>query len=244
MKLPVYNIKGEEKGTETLNQSVFGIKTNKPLLYQTIISFLGNQRRAHAHTKNRGEVSGGGRKPWRQKGTGRARAGSTRSPLWIGGGVTFGPRKERNYYRAVPIKMKRKALFMSLSAKATEKKIILVDKLDLADSKTKTALKILNKLPIEEGKILFVTAEKDKNFFMSVKNLPFARALDYTQINAYEVLNHDYIVLEAEALEKITNHFKKLEIDANKPEFSTLRQPRNRSKDKNLQSKPRMAGKK
>jgi len=143
MKVSVYDQQGKEIGTTLLPKEIFDVKLNPDLVHQVATSQMANRRQVIAHTKDRGEVRGGGKKPWRQKGTGRARHGSIRSPLWKGGGVTFGPTKERNFKKIIPKKMKRKALFMVLSAKAKENLLIILDTLKLPLPKTKVISQIL-----------------------------------------------------------------------------------------------------
>ena len=145
MKTVIYNLKGEEVGESDLPSEIFGFKKlNHDLMHQALVAQIANSRQVIAHTKTRKEVKGGGRKPWRQKGTGRARHGSIRSPLWKGGGVTFGPRKNKNFSKKINKKMKRKALFMALSSKVLDKEIVLVDKLVLRDAKTNAMIIALN----------------------------------------------------------------------------------------------------
>ena len=126
MKINLYNQKGEKVGKTDLPDEIFNVEINSDLLHQVIVSQMANKRQSSAHTKDRGDVSGGGKKPWRQKGTGRARHGSRRSPIWVGGGVTFGPKSEKNYKKTIPQKMKRKALFMALSSKVNDDELILL----------------------------------------------------------------------------------------------------------------------
>ena len=146
IKVKVYNQKGEETGEEKLSDKVFGIKVNETLVHQAMVAQMSNERQVLAHTKDRSEVRGGGRKPHPQKGTGRARAGSTRSPIWKGGGVTFGPRSERNYKKNLNKKMRQKALFMVLSDKVENKNLLLLDKLEVKEYKSKNADEMINKL--------------------------------------------------------------------------------------------------
>ena len=146
MKYPVYNTSGEEVKQAELNPAIFGVKVKKELVHQVAMAQMNNARPVLAHTKDRSEVRGGGRKPWKQKGTGRARHGSTRSPLWAGGGVTFGPTKDRNFTQKINKKMKRKALFMCLSDRVKDSNLILLDKLELAAAKTREMDKLLRNL--------------------------------------------------------------------------------------------------
>jgi large subunit ribosomal protein L4 len=136
-KLPVYNLKAEKTKEAELNPAVFGVKVKESLVHQVMVAQMANSRVAIAHTKTKGEVRGGGKKPWKQKGTGRARHGSSRSPIWVGGGITFGPRSNRNFSLKINKKMKTKALFMCLSDKLNEKLLVIIDKLSLTDGKTK-----------------------------------------------------------------------------------------------------------
>ena len=146
MKYPLYNQKGEETGTVLLPKNIFEVKINNDLIHQVALSQSANRRQVIAHTKDRSEVSGGGRKPWRQKGTGRARHGSIRSPIWRGGGIAFGPTKDRVFSKRIPKKMKRKALLMVLSAKASENLIIVLDKKEIKKPKTKDMAGLLKLL--------------------------------------------------------------------------------------------------
>ncbi len=145
-KYPVYNLQAEKVREAELNPAVFGVKVKESVVHQVAMAQMANSRVAIAHTKTKGEVRGGGIKPWRQKGTGRARHGSIRSPLWKGGGVTFGPRKDRNFSQKVNKKMKTKALFMCLSDKVNNNLMVLVDKLDLAEGKTKKMVEVMKNL--------------------------------------------------------------------------------------------------
>lgn len=166
LKIAVYNQKGEQIGDQKLNEAIFGIKINPAVVHQAVIAQLANVRKVLAHTKTRGEVRGGGKKPWRQKGTGRARHGSIRSPIWIGGGVTFGPRKERNYKLKINKKVKQKSIFMALSDKVANSKFILLDVLELPAAKTKEMAKlivVLKKEIIDKAKKIEIKQEKDKS---------------------------------------------------------------------------------
>ena len=145
-KYPVYNVKAEKVREVDLNPAVFGVEVKESVVHQVAVAQRANARTAIAHTKTRGEVRGGGAKPWRQKGTGRARHGSNRSPIWVGGGITFGPRKDRNFSQKVNKKMKRKALFMCLANKANENLLFLLDKLVLEDGKTREMVDVLKSL--------------------------------------------------------------------------------------------------
>lgn len=145
-KVPIYNQAGEEVGSQELSEEIFGVKPRESVVHQVVVAMLANRRQVLAHTKDRGEVRGGGRKPWRQKGTGRARHGSIRSPLWVGGGITFGPTKERNFKQKINDKMRRKAIFMCLSDRVQDGKLVLLDKMSVMEGKTKEMVGLVNKL--------------------------------------------------------------------------------------------------
>src|SRR3989339_1356672 len=178
LKAKIYNIKGEVAGEETLDPDIFEVETKVGLIHQVLVAQMANKRQVLAHTKDRGEVSGGGKKPWKQKGTGRARQGSIRSPQWVGGGIVFGPTKERVFEQKINKKMKRKALLMCLSDRAKEEKIVLLDKLELENFKTKKFLEILNKLPNKGRKTLLVLADNDKKIIKSAANLSYLKTLE------------------------------------------------------------------
>ncbi|MCL5407676.1 MAG: 50S ribosomal protein L4 [Patescibacteria group bacterium] len=205
MKIKVISDKKIEKNID-LASEIFAVTLNQNLLAQVVQTQMANRRRAIAHTKTRGEVSGGGRKPFRQKGTGNARAGSTRSPLWVGGGITFGPRNVRNFSKRLPQKMLQKAIFMAFSEKIKNNKFIVTENLELAKIGTKEVQSFLEKLPIEEGKILVILAKTNINFELSSANLPFLKVIQAQNINILDILKFDYILTDIagiEALQKI-----------------------------------------
>lgn len=202
-KIAVYNQKGEKVGMASLNPAIFALPEKPDLIKQAVLYQMAGKREPIASTKTRGEVRGGGRKPWRQKGTGRARAGSIRSPIWRGGGVVFGPRKERNFKKEMPKKMRRLALFSALSNKLKEGKIILLDKLEFKEIKTKQVEEMLNKLPIKEGTILLATEKLDPKVELSCSNLPYLKTLSPKSLNLIDLLKYDWLILTKEALKKI-----------------------------------------
>ncbi|MBI2625324.1 MAG: 50S ribosomal protein L4 [Candidatus Nealsonbacteria bacterium] len=208
MLVKTYNQKGEEVGQTRLPADIFGLSFNSDLVHQIVLSQMSNRRRVIAHTKGRGEVRGGGRKPWRQKGTGRARHGSIRSPLWIGGGVTFGPTKERNFKKVVPIKMKRKALLMVLSDKAKNSLIVLLDQLNLEKAKTKIMVEILGKLPNKGSKIIALPA-MDKNIILAARNIPDVKTCQAKDLNALDLLSFKYLIMPKESIKVIKETFLK-----------------------------------
>ena len=170
---------------------------------------MANRRKQIAHTKTRAEVRGGGRKPWRQKGTGRARAGSIRSPIWRGGGVTFGPRKEKVFKKKIPKKMKRKALFMILSAKVKNNLLILVDKLKLEKAKTKLMSQILTKLPSKKDPVLIALPAIDKNLILAARNIPHIATIQVKDLNCLDLLSFKYLILPKDAIKVIKETFFK-----------------------------------
>lgn len=207
-KISVYNLEGKVVAEENLSPEIFSVAEKPNLIAQAIRVQLANRRQSIAHTKNRGEVSGGGRKPFKQKGTGNARAGSTRSPLWVGGGVTFGPRKTRNFSLRLPQKMRQSAIKVVLSGKAKEKKLIILNDLELSEISTQKLVGILQKLPIEEGKILVILPEMNANFELSAANLPYLKIIKTDNLNVLDLINYDYILLTTDSLKKIKEIFK------------------------------------
>lgn len=203
LKVKVFNAAGSEIGEESLNPNIFAVAVKDDLVHQATVAHFANTRQVLAHTKQRGEVRGGGRKPWKQKGTGRARHGSNRSPLWIGGAVTFGPRSNRNFSKKLNKKMKRKALFMALSDKVAHDKTIVIDSFDMKDAKTKSVKNMRNALSLQDASILFVYAKEGQAVSKSVRNIPNAYALDANSLNIAQVLKHEYIVVEKDALSVI-----------------------------------------
>lgn len=209
MKTKIYNQKGEIVGEIELSKEVFAVETNPDLIHQVVVSYQTNQRKPIAHTKDRGEVSGGGRKPWRQKGTGRARHGSIRSPIWRHGGITFGPRKERKYEKQVPKKMRRKALLMVLSEKARQKFLIVLDKLEIKQPKTKEMKKILDNLPCKEKSCLIITPKTEKKIFLASRNLEKVGVIEAPKLNCLSLLSFKYLVLPKESISVIKDTFVK-----------------------------------
>ncbi len=209
LSIDTYNIKGEKTGTTKLLPEIFDVKMSPDLVHQAVVAQIANRRQVLAHTKDRGEVRGGGRKPWRQKGTGRARHGSIRSPLWRGGGVTFGPNKERVYKKKINKKMKRKALFMVLTSKVKDNELMLLDKLEIKEPKTKImaeALKNLFKKDKKDKKqtgVLVVISKKDENIIKATRNISEAKVLRADSLNVLDLLSFKYLLLDKEAIKVI-----------------------------------------
>ncbi len=207
MLVKTYNQLGKVVSQTRLPAEIFGQKVNPDLVHQVALSQMANRRRAIAHTKGRGEVRGGGRKPWRQKGTGRARHGSIRSPLWRGGGVTFGPTKERVFKKKISKKMRRKALLQVLSSKAQNNFLILLDKIQLAEPKTKLMAKIIGNLPCKEGSRLIALPGMDKDIIRAARNLPKTEIIQAKDLNVLELLNFKYLVMPKESIKVIKENF-------------------------------------
>lgn len=202
MKVKVYNQRGQEIGQESLKPEIFGLQVDPALVQQVVIAQMANRRQVIAHTKDRSEVRGGGVKPWRQKGTGRARHGSIRSPLWRGGGITFGPTKDRNFTLKVNRKLKRRALLMSLSDRAQNKRIVVFDQLKLTAAKTKELVNCIQKLPVK-GKLLLLFSQADQKVVKAARNLKAAKLLAPDSLNVVDILWADYLVLSTKALRMI-----------------------------------------
>ncbi|MCZ0755257.1 50S ribosomal protein L4 [Anoxybacillus sp. J5B_2022] len=200
-KVALYNQNGATVGEIELNDSVFGIEPNKHVLFEAVIMQRASLRQGTHKTKNRAEVSGGGRKPWRQKGTGRARQGSIRSPQWRGGGTVFGP-VPRSYSYKLPKKVRRLAIKSALSSKVLENNIVVLDNLALEAPKTKEMVKILNNLSVDR-KALIVTADLNENILLSARNIPGVTVVTANGINVLDVLNHDKLVITKAAVEKV-----------------------------------------
>lgn len=207
MKTAVYNQEGKEVGQALLPKEIFGLEINHNLIHQIAVSQISNRRQVSAHTKGRGQVSGGGKKPWRQKGTGRARHGSTRSPIWRHGGIALGPTKDRNFKKKLNRKMKRLAMFMVLSAKAKDNFLVVLEALKLEKIKTKAMREILQKLPCKNKSALIVLPNLDKNLICSSRNLHQAKPIQVKDLNALDALNFKYLVMPKESI-KILKEMK------------------------------------
>ena len=201
MQVALYNISGDKIGEVELNDAIFGQEVNACVMHEVVKNYLANQRQGTQSTKTRTEVSGGGIKPWRQKGTGRARQGSIRSPQWTGGGVALGP-KPRSYIYSLNKKMKRLALKSALSSKAAAEEIIVVDAIKFDEIKTKQVANMLKALNVE-GKALIVTPESDANVVLSARNIEKVNTTYASNLNTYEVLNSGKLVIAKDALGKI-----------------------------------------
>ncbi|SYZ73705.1 50S ribosomal protein L4 [Candidatus Zixiibacteriota bacterium] len=206
MEVKLYNQDGSEVGTVSLNDAIFGVRPNPHVLHQYVVNYLANQRQGTSSAKGRSEVSGGGTKPWRQKGTGRARAGTIRSPLWRGGGIIFGP-EPRSYYSKFPKRMKRLALLSALSTKAQEQHLVVVDKIELGEIKTKKLAGVIGKLGLEEKKCLILHEGQSPHLEMSSRNMPRVNYSRAPLVNAYDVMNADVLVFTKAGLDKVQEVF-------------------------------------
>lgn len=200
-KIDVYDIKGKKVSDVELAESIFGIEPNEAIVHSVLVNYLANQRQGTQSTKTRAEVRGGGRKPWRQKGTGRARQGSIRAPQWVKGGIALGP-KPRSYKYTVNKKERRLAIKSLLSSKVLEKELTVVDKLELSEIKTKTMIKALADLKVE-GKTLIVLADKNENVLMSSRNIEGVKTILLNNINVFDLLKYNNLVLPLDTVKKI-----------------------------------------
>ena len=196
----VYNIEGKEVGSIELNDAVFGVEVNEHLVHMAVVNQLANNRQGTQSAKTRSEVSGGGRKPWRQKGTGHARQGSTRSPQWTGGGVEFAP-KPRDYSFKMNKKEKRIALLSALSSKVADNKIVVLDAFNLDEVKTKKFAEVMSNLKVD--KALVVIEGENKNVVLSGRNIPTVKVSATNEINTYDVLKYETLVVTKAAVEKL-----------------------------------------
>ena len=213
MKIKYYDQTGKDLGQTEIPSEIFGVELNQDLVHQAVVAQRANARQAIAHTKDRSEVRGGGRKPWQQKGTGRARHGSIRSPIWTGGGVTFGPTNQRNFSKKINKKMKRKALFMALSAKVKDQELVLLDKFSLDEAKTKQLATALSTLGTAIKKdlnksALIVLSSSDEKVVRAAANLQKIKATRADSLNLVDVLSFKHLIMAQEAIKVIQKHYQ------------------------------------
>ena len=199
--VPVYNVSGEKVSEMELNEGVFGVKVNVPVMHDVVKNLLANRRQGTQSSKTRSEVRGGGRKPWRQKGTGRARHGSSRSPIWVGGGVIFAP-KPRDYRYKLPKKVRRLAMKSALTTKVMDDTLIVLDDLQMERPKTKEMTNILKNLKVD-GKALIVLDHVDENVIRSARNIPGIATAQVNTLNVYDILKYDRFIITRNAVEKV-----------------------------------------
>ena len=209
LNIRVYNQEGEEVSELNLNEAIFGLPWNADLIHQVVRVALANKRQVLASTKDRREVSGGGRKPWRQKGTGRARHGSIRSPLWKGGGITFGPTKERNFKLKINKKMARKAFLTALSTKAKDSELLVLDDLKLSAPKTKEMSKIMKNFPQVKTSLLVLAGKKDENLKRAGRNLPNLRIINIDNLNILDILKYKHLIFTKDGIEYLNKKYGK-----------------------------------
>ena len=199
--IDVYNIEGKKVDSVNLSEEIFGIEPNEAVVHSVLVNFLANQRQGTQSTKTRAEVSGGGRKPWRQKGTGRARQGSIRAPQWIKGGIALGP-KPRSYSYRINKKEKQLAIRSLLSAKVLDNELTVVDKLEVEEAKTKVMAKALTDLKVE-GKALIILADRNDNVLRSSRNIEGVKTIELNTINVFDLLNCNKLVLPLDTVKKL-----------------------------------------
>ncbi|EPY06947.1 50S ribosomal protein L4 [Paenibacillus sp. E194] len=204
-KVAVYNMSGAQVGEIELSDSVFGIEPNKHVLHDAVVMQLASMRQGTHKVKGRSEVRGGGRKPWKQKGTGRARQGSIRSPQWVGGGTVFGP-TPRSYAYKLPKKVRRLAIKSALSSKVLAEQIIVIDSLALNTPKTKEFAAVLNNLKVDR-KALVVLPEYNDNVALSARNIPSVKLVAADGVNVYDVLRHEKLIITKDAVQKVEEVF-------------------------------------
>jgi large subunit ribosomal protein L4 len=209
MDVNVYNKLGKDAGTMSLPDEMFNVEVSEALVHEAVVNQQANAREVLAHAKDRSEVRGGGRKPWRQKGTGRARHGSRNSPIWSGGGVTFGPMKSRNFSIKMNRKARRKALFMVLSDKLANDAIVIVDDLSMPEGKTKDLKVTISALPLKGKKSMFVVDPSNMTVRRAAKNLEFVSTIAPNSINVIDALKANTIVVGKTELESMVSHFTK-----------------------------------
>jgi large subunit ribosomal protein L4 len=200
-KVSVYNVEGKKVSDVELKEEIFGIEPNEAIIHSVLVNYLANQRQGTQSTKTRAEVRGGGRKPWRQKGTGRARQGSIRAPQWIKGGIALGP-KPRSYTYKVNKKERQLAIRSLLSSKVLENELTVVEKLEMKEAKTKEMVKTLSNLKVE-GKTLIIVADKNENVYLSSRNIEGVKAITLNMINVYDLLQYNKLVLPLDTVKKL-----------------------------------------
>lgn len=209
MKVDLYNTQGKKSSQLEISWSIPLDKIDRHLISRAVRVQQANRRKPVAATKTRAEVSGGGRKPFRQKGTGRARAGSIRSPLWRGGGVTFGPKPTRNYSLKIPKRMRQKARQMALSDKLSQKKFIVVSNFPIKEIATKKMVEFLEKMPIDEGSILLILGKTNPPVELSAANLPYLKTVQVSGINLLDLLKYDYLLTDKAGFMAISESVQK-----------------------------------
>lgn len=207
-KIAVYNLEGKKVSDIELSPEIFGLKNNDELLHQAYVAIQSNQRQVLAHTKDRGERSGSGKKPWKQKGTGNARVGSVRTPVWRGGGIIFGPTKDRNFKKDINKKMMRKAILLALSAKFKSERIIVLEKLELTEKKTKKFAEIIKNLKVKGSTLIGFSKEESelRRYSKNLKKISNALSSD---LNVFDIMNHQNLILSQESIRYLEKKYKR-----------------------------------
>lgn len=208
MQVDLYNKDGQKSGTIDLNDSIFGVEPNENAMHQAVVAHLNNQRQGNAKTKIRSEVSGGGKKPWKQKGRGTARAGSTRSPLWVGGGTIHGPH-QRDYVYKLPKQLNKLSRKSAYSLRVAENNTKFIEDFSLDNPKTKDMHGILKNLEYKGESILFITSDRDNNLYLSGRNIPKLNVLPYSQVSTYDILSHKRVFIMKGAVKGIEETLEK-----------------------------------
>lgn len=206
-RITLFSQDGTPKGEIELSATLFDVAPNTHLLHEAVVAQQASSRTPVAHTKGRGEVRGGGKKPWKQKGTGRARHGSSRSPIWVGGGVTFGPTKDRVFAKKMNTQARRKAFAMSLTDKVRSSHLVAVDDLTIAEGKTKGASQMLLRLPLAKKKTLVVLSSEEKNTARAYRNIARVTPIAASSLNVVDVLAHEYVLLSPASLSQLEKTF-------------------------------------
>jgi large subunit ribosomal protein L4 len=207
-KVKVYNQEGKAQSEMDLKPEIFDVVAKESVIHQVVVGLMANARQTLVHTKTKGEVRGGGKKPWAQKGTGRARQGSIRNPQWVGGGIAFGPRKERSYKQKINKKMRQKSYFMCLSDKVKNGNLVVVENFEIKNAKTKDMVSMIKKLPVGE-KTLLALPVLDEKIVRSIKNIPWVRTILVNNLNTLEVLKYKYLLMPVESIKKIEEMYIK-----------------------------------
>lgn len=237
-KVKVYNIKGEEKASVELNPALFKVPVKAEVIHQVVVGMSANQRQVLAHAKDRSEVRGGGRKPWRQKGTGRARHGSSRSPIWIGGGVTFGPTRERNFSKKINKKMRNKALTMVLSDRVEDKKMKVIDSLAISEYNTKAVAEVLKNLDLQKS-VLVVVEKQNQQAVKSFANLPKVQLIEAKNLNVLDTVKHQNLLITVEAIKALESRLlaeKKETVKKEKKQTKSVDKAKKKVDDKKTKS--------
>jgi large subunit ribosomal protein L4 len=212
LKIKIHNQTAEVVNDLELAENIFAVPVNTELLHQAIVAQNNNSRQVLAHTKTRSEVAGGGKKPWKQKGTGRARVGSSRSPIWIGGGVTFGPRKDRNFKQKINQKMKQRAMFIALSDRFESKALAVINEFKLSEYKTKTISNILTTFEkkifsTDRRSLLIISDGKDEMLKYSIRNLQNTKLINLDNINLLDIVNHRHLIMTEQAINAFSKRY-------------------------------------